>query len=504
MFFDTSCISDYNTLNVLKLYRSIATALKYSNSKRFDNLLPQIEKYTLSTKKLFSDDKPCDVFMSALQECRTLPNRIVCKYNDRGYKVSYFQTFEYDLRKITNVIEQFKGYDSAYKNFCLYTAINLINNADVMLLQTLKGVCEHKYDVFKDETECWAAAMSALRLLDYYYLTNTISQTLPLTKLCLHLLNIYIKNHASEDKLRLMECYANRARLIERFYKVSYFVVVMGEYSGRLVTNPVLLKYLCMYDWEQAKRNVPQELVGEASENYNNFASQLMMYQNQGLGRVLPDGDPFDTSFGNMKIIGATLALEINDMIDLLSDSIFSGFLQCYSESEKQLRSLVNSYYQRQGAVNDDKLSNFYCISWYHQLESYTIYGRMKAVFHPIKYHIDNFLKNINIDKDEIEYKCKNNIGIRYMIHNFNRIPQMMEYHGRTPYIGILLVQTDEDGYLKSFRCYGQNLKEWIRELSCFHMFFGVAVRPINKELYRFPETVTLTVCFQIENDINK
>lgn len=58
-----------------------------------------------------------------------------------------------------------------------------------------------------------------------------------------------------------MECYANRSRLIERLYKSPHFISSIWDYSERLMTNPILIKYLCMYDLEQAKKIHPMSLL---------------------------------------------------------------------------------------------------------------------------------------------------------------------------------------------------------------------------------------------------
>lgn len=501
LLFDTTNISDKDTLDILKLYRQIVASFRYSTEHNYKKLLPKIQSLAVLTSRLHVKDKNSDVFMSALQKCRASQNRIICKYNDRGYKASYFQSYEYEENKITELISTFKDYDSVYKNYCLYIAINKICNVEVMLLQTLKGICEHNYDVFSDESDCWAGAMSALKIIDFYYLTDSLTENeLCLIELCLLLLTIYIKYHLQEDKLRAMECYANRSRLNERLYKSGLFNYAISRYSERIKTNPVLTKYLCMYDLEQAKMLTPHEFVGEFAENYNYFASQLMMYQNQGLGIVLPNnGDSFDISFNETIDIGKGIADEIYDKLENVILSVFEDFNSNYNIFLKKLRKVVESYYQR---VNVG-LTNVCCLSWVHQLESYSYFGISKAKFIPIKYHLQDFLKGLQIESSNIEGPNVCEIGRKYLIQKFNKNPRLHHGGDNIPFIEMLLILTDEEDNLKAFRCYGQNFKDWIGNLQRYHMFFGIAVRPIDQELYHLPETLNLTVCFQTENDIN-
>lgn len=458
------------------------------------------------TDSLYIEEKTSNLFMSALQQCRIPQNRTVCKYNDRGNKVSYFQVFEYDLNKIVDVVSRFKEYDSAYKNYCLYVAINKMYNAETMLLETLRGICERRYDVFEDESECWAGAMCALKIIDFYYLTNALSSdTASVIRLCLLLLNIYIKYHFDEDQLRAMECYANRSRLNERLFLSDHylFIAAVSAYSERIETNMILTKHLCIYDLEQAKRLAPHEF----AENYHFFASQLMMYQNQGLGKVLPDGDAFDSSFNEVIAIGESIAEEINYNLEDRIQPVFDEFISKYNISLIGLREVVNSYYQRMNESHDDKLTNFCCFSWAYQLESYSHFGMIKAEFTPVKYHLKDFLQSLQIDRDKVE--VSNNCGDdkKYLIHNFDKMPNMRhahyDYSYECPFIMQLLILTDGENNIKAFRCYGQNFKNWIKELRRYHIFFGIPVSPFGEELYHLPEVVNLMVCFQIENDIN-
>ena len=154
-------------------------------------------------------------------------------------------------------------------------------------------------------------------------------------------------------------------------------------------------------------------------------------------------------------------------------------------------------------AGNDNKLTDFYCLSWIHQLESYTHFGLVKAKFTPVKYQLKDFVKNIQIDYNKIEGPLICETGKKYIIHDLNRTPKIFKNNENIPLIYTLLILTDNEENIKAFRCYGRDLKNWIRELSRYHYFYGIAVRPFNEELYKDPETVNLTVCFQTENDIN-
>lgn len=505
LLFDTSCISDKNTLDILKLYRQIAASLRYSSDKNYKRLLPKIQSLSALKDSLQTKEKNSDLFMKALQQCRASQNRIICKYNDRGCKASYIQTFDYELNKVTNVVSAFKEYDSAYKNYCLYIAINKICNTEAMLLQTLRGICEQRYDIFRNESECWAGAMCALKIIDYHYLTNTLTNnSTSLIRLCLLLLNIYIKYHSGKDRLRTMGCYANRSRLNERLYKSNYFYLAISDYSERIKTNPILSKYLCMYDLEQAKKLTPHELVGEYAENYNYFASQLMMYQNQGLGIVLPEGgDAFDAPWYEIIMLGEGVSNEITNNLERMIVPIFDDFSSKYMQTLFQLQRLIESYYQDMNVGKDTKITHFCCLSWVHQLESYSHFGMVKAKFTPIKYRLEDFLQNVQINKCKIEGPNICDTGKKYLIHDFNKSPQMYKVHNEYPFINQISILTDNNDNIKAFRCYGHDFKEWIEGLCRYHSFYGIAVRPFEKELHKLPETVNLIVCFQKENDIN-
>ncbi len=505
LLFNTLNISDENTINVLKLYRQIAISLRYSTDQKFKKLIPKIQLFSKLTNTLQRERKTSDIFMSALQDCRLSRNRVVCRLNDRGYKASFFQIFEYDLNKILRILDTFKEYDSAYKNYCLYTAINKMYNAEFMLLQTLKSICENRYDILRDESECWAGVMCALKIIDYFYLTNTLTEDSTfIIQLSFLLLNIYIKYHSSKDSLRIMECYANRSRLIERLYKSPHFISSIWDYSERLMTNHILIKYLCMYDLEQAKKNTPNEFVGRYAENYNYYASQLMMYQNQGLGIILPDnGDAFDTSINEVISLGKSIADEINNKLESRIQPIFNNFKSNYNKTQVKLKKIVSSYYKTKNARNEIKLTNLYCLSWAYQLESYTFFGIQIPNFIPQKYQLRDFLQNVHIEMDKIKGPNHCNDQKKYFIHEFNKSSTTFYVHNEIPFIKQLTILTDAEDNLKAFRCYGSGFKDWIRELQRHHMFFGIPVRFINAELYKLPETLNLKVCFQEENDIN-
>lgn len=443
-------------------------------------------------------------FISALQRCRTTPHRVMCKYNDRGYKVSYYQDFEYDLSKVTDVVSAFRGYDSAYKNYCLYVAINKLNQAEPLLLQTLDGICGQRYDVFGSEGECWGGVMCALKLADLHYLTNTLSEaSLPLIRLCLLLLNIYLKYHSAKDPLRAIECYASRARLNERLYRSHLFVHAVSEYADVMTTNPVIAKYLCMYDWGQAKRLASHELVNMEGKSYDYFASQLMMYQNQGLGVVLPEqGDPFDAPFDATIQWGRRLADAIDDRLESRIPSVFESFRSGYETLSARLSALVASYYQQQNAGKDNQLTRFCCLCCSHQLEPYPRFGIVKAEFTPVRYRLKDFLRNVQIRADQLDGPNENEEGRRYRIREFDKKPEM-HHEGEPPVIRQLLIFTDHEDNLKAFRCLGFDFKDWASELRRYHAFFGVAVRITDKDFSGLPETLNLMVCFQTENDIN-
>lgn len=501
LLFDTSCVSDENTLNVLKLYRQIVASLRNSSNQKFIKLRPKIESFS-KLACLHTIDDESNSFMSDLQSCRTFQNRIVCKYNDRGYKASYFQTFEYDLSKVTELVFAYRFYDSAYKNFCLYFAINKIFLAETYLLETLKGICESRYNIFTHENDCWGGVMCALKIVDFFYLTNRLTDdTVDLIRLCLLLLNIYIKYHRN-DNLRTMECYANRARLNERLYKSFLFIEAASSYSEKIKTNPIITKYLCMYDLEQAKLCVPNEYDGEYNEKNNYMASQLMLYQNQGLGIVLPDGgDVFDAPFNDVIQLGRNIAVEIENGLKSNVQPTFNSFISHYQLLSMRLKELVNS----QNVSGKGELNKVCCLSWAHQLESYSYFGMKKAKFTPVKYPLNVFLQNAKIDRSKIEKSTKDDIGKRYLIKDIKLLPDISstDIFDGDPIINQLIVLTDNEDNLKAFRCYGRDFKQWVKRLRRYHYFMGVAVRPFGLELYNLQETVDLQVCFQIENDIN-
>lgn len=511
LFINSSGICDEKLLLLFKCFRKLSSVINHPNNQLYLRFIPKISKTLNSFDKIKPDTETgshmplsnMQGFFNDLILSRDQSKiRVICLLNDRGYKAKYFHTFEYKIDQISEIERRYDSLISIYKNWCLYHAYNSSYVVDRLLIGSLTLLSNKVVDVFSDEEECYGAIMCCLTLIDKYIIIvnekDSIDKITYLLLTCLELIALYFCKHSGKDKMRTAECHVNRARLIDRFtYKGhDQLMFALGTlmYSKYEPFDPLILKALYIYDMDSASYLMPVEF----EENYDYRMSANMMHQNRQVTMVLPEGgDVFETNYFDMVRLGEKHALSMMYYSMENYNSIIGTIAYSFKNIKKCLKAIYrNLPYQKE---------NIICISYSHQLESYSRYGKVEPVFIPIRFGVKKLLESIHYSGKL--NKTNNETAVIYRLENLNLCPESRHDETydlmRSPLISQLILVADKDDNLLSINCYGMHLWALKHRLSWDKVFYGIPVRVIDYQLNQFPESLTLYVCFQSENDIN-
>lgn len=543
LLFNKNDISDDVIKKLLDCYRRLSTSFNYPDSKVYDRICPKI-LHAIET--INEDIESCNpnlapvINISAfIDEIRSIRNKkkndIVLLLNDRGFKGKYIQVFDYSFKDVSKIEQRYSTIISTYKNWCLYKAYNSINALD-KLIEGLVLVSRKDVDIINNENECYGAIMCTLTIIDKIILFYPQCHTYrpdafrTLLLLCFDFMGVYLNKHEGKDWMRTAEIHVNRARLCDRMYYYCWHVLalVIDELIGSslVMTNPFYIKFLYIYDMDYAFQKMPIEYY----ENYDYRMSANMMHQHQQVTAIFDvTGDTFDTNYGDICELGMNLSVNIeqngcnifdkilttfatsmlsgdfNKMVDDLFDiHVKSTSPYIYENKHKGVHEHMKPIEIRNNPIDMDRII---CVSFSHQLESYTEYGMVVPSFIPIRFKIEVLLLNCSYENKPV-FNEKD--GLRYYYFNrflYNYSDSVVKYNNALPsypdYQIIIItdkennmIYIDINSYDFQSLSYLHSLSKEIRRTKQF-CNIPVVIRMVSDE------SISLQVCFQIEDDIN-
>lgn len=542
IFFNTQAIKDKTIKKLLKCIRMIVSSLSYNenvlferNKNRINRIVGTIGEEKDEANRIEPIIENTKAFIKDLQKCRILKrNRTITLLNDRGRKERYVQVFDYDYNLVSKLDNKYRSFNSLYKNWCLYEAYNSIYLIDRLLINQLFNISPTT--IIESEEECWGALMISLSIMDKFVVLNyeieedrlALYRNLEwmMIKICYILFAVYLRFHNNKDILRTSECHINRARLTDRYssdrlggrHSTPSSGFAIGTFVPSVQCNPVLAKFLYIYDMQYASSCFPIDcdyIYGE--EKYDYFASSLMMNTNQTVVAVV--NDSFETPLNDILKIGEGISFEMiekcNNLIGQLIFDIhsykqtFESFVTLIFKYNRDFKSFRTDYELHETTkINNFKslkspLESIRCLSYSHQMESYTTFGKVFPSFIPIHFHIDTLIQNIRNQVGNVEIHEKNADdfdGYKYYLDGFSAhpyiLPSIIPLTEDCHFYSVIIL-TDMEKHIIGISCKGFGFKYLSQTLNKTHLFYGIPVRVSLVENSRLPNEIFLTTLFQ-------